>query len=119
MPRLLVESTPLVELAPGVFARRPVDQSAGSAALTIGEMIIEPGAPPRVRHRHRVEEGIIVREGTGRFRLDDEEWEVGPGTMVLVPAGAVHGMTNIGSTQLRTYFVYPAVTVAREDVVEA
>lgn len=118
MPFLESDTVPMLRLAEGVRARRVVDQARGSGALTIGELVIEPASPPRRRHRHKVEEGIVIRQGLGRFRLGDEEQEVGPGSMILVPAGVLHGMRNVGSDVLLAYFVYPAVNVSREEVEE-
>jgi mannose-6-phosphate isomerase-like protein (cupin superfamily) len=118
MPFLAVDDLPLSELAEGVCARRIIDRPSGSGALTIGELVIKAGSPPRRRHRHTVEEGIIVRQGQGRFRLGDEEQDVEAGWMILVPAGTVHGMRNVGGVDLLAYFVYPAVNVAREEVDE-
>jgi HTH-type transcriptional regulator, repressor for puuD len=104
---------PMVEISPGVRGHRVVDQPQGSGAVTVGELVVAPGAG-LARHRHKVEEAIIVVEGRARFTLEDVATEVGPGTMLLAPAGQPHSLDCIGSEALRIYFVFPAVNVERE-----
>jgi quercetin dioxygenase-like cupin family protein len=50
-------------------------------------------------HVHRDDELVIVH-GKGRYRLGDEEQDVGAGAVIFVPAGAPHGLANPGSEAL-------------------
>ena len=113
MAVFLPHEFPMVEISPGVRGHRVVDQPQGSGAVTVGELEVVPGAG-LARHRHKVEEAIMVVEGRARFTLGDEASEVGPGTMLLAPAGRPHSLECIGSETLRIYFVFPAVNVERE-----
>lgn len=81
---------PAVEAAPGV-ERRVL--SCGEH-LMIVQFTIQPGAEvPAHTHPHE-QVGHIV-SGRMRFRIGDEEREIGPGDGYAVPGGVVHGATGI------------------------
>jgi len=103
----------LAEVVPGVRGRRIIDREHGSGAVTLGDLEIEPGASLPL-HRHRVEEVVMILSGHGRFELDGVVEEVGPGAVVLTPAGVAHGLSCVGTEPLRIYFTFPAVDVDRE-----
>ena len=60
-------------------------------------------------HTHGGQDKIYyVVEGTGRFKVGEEEKELGPGHIVLAPAGTNHGVANRGQQRLVTLvFVTP------------
>ena len=41
-------------------------------------------------HRHAFEQGLIIVEGRGIVATEEQEYEVGPGDIVIVPAGEKH-----------------------------
>lgn len=46
-------------------------------------------------------------EGMGKVIIDDNEYEVGNGDAVVVPAGALHNVINISETEmLKLYTIY-------------
>jgi mannose-6-phosphate isomerase-like protein (cupin superfamily) len=48
-------------------------------------------------HAHAAsEQAYVIVRGRGRMTVDDEEQEVGPGTLVFIPAGASHAIESIG-----------------------
>jgi len=51
------------------------------------------------KHQHRSEKWNIVT-GDGLVTLDGKEIEVGPGSIIDVPLGAVHRMANTGDKAL-------------------
>jgi len=58
-------------------------------------------------HKHAAEEELIyIERGRGIFTLGDEEHEVGPGCMALVPRGVWHGLRNEEDDLLRMVFGY-------------
>ena len=61
-------------------------------------------------HIHQVDE-VILPEGPGRFRLGDEVRSVDAGTVVFIPAGAVHGLQNNGDQPLPMRAVFPTTKV--------
>lgn len=42
-------------------------------------------------HRHPYEETFVILSGSATFTVEGEEIEAGAGTILVVPAGAVHG----------------------------
>ena len=59
-----------------------------------------PGRGPSL-HRHPYVEILITQEGHATLLLGDEQREVGPGEIVVVPAGQWHGFVNSGDGPLR------------------
>ncbi len=80
--------------APGLEVSDLVDAAQGSQSLKIGELTIAPNT--RVpRHIHpNTEEAMIILEGTLDVVLGNQRMTVGPGHVVLAPAGTVHGFLN-------------------------
>jgi len=68
----------------------------------------EPGQEQH-RHTHGDQDKIYyVIEGTGMFKVGDEEMELTPGQIALAPAGQSHGVANRGQQRLVTLvFVTP------------
>jgi len=72
--------------------------------ISCGEYIVAPGQRAFPMHYHMVnEEAIYVLEGTGTLRLGDQEYAVGPGDWIAMPAGPdhVHQLINSGDIPLR------------------
>ena len=118
MTFLVVDDVAMVDVLPGLRARRVVDQARGSGAVTLGEMEIDPGAR-LPSHRHKVEEVVVVIEGAGTFTCDLDAREIAPGSVVLAPAGSAHELANTGLVILRILFVFPSVGVERIWVAES
>ena len=57
---------------------------------------LEPGQAQKP-HRHEAADKVYaVLEGEVRVRIGDEEAPLGPGAVVLAPAGQDHGLANAG-----------------------
>lgn len=78
-------------LAPGQF---------GSAHMAITLVQGDPGSEQPMHSHLEAEQVYVIVAGTGVMRVDDEEQEVGPGTLVFIPPGADHAIRNTGSTSL-------------------
>ena len=50
------------------------------------------------RHTHPGEEIIYVLEGTLEYQIDDKPVTVKPGDVLFVPAGTIHSVKNIGTS---------------------
>ena len=60
----------------------------------------EPGQS-QSGHRHATSDKVYyVLQGRGLFRVDDEERTLGPGAVVLCPAGSEHAVANPGPERL-------------------
>jgi quercetin dioxygenase-like cupin family protein len=54
-------------------------------------------------HAHRGDETFEVREGTVRFTVGDERRQCGPGTVVIVPPGVMHGFVAETDTVIEIF----------------
>jgi quercetin dioxygenase-like cupin family protein len=75
----------------------------------------QPGQGPQL-HRHPYEETFICLEGEATFEADGETTVVGPGHIVVVPAGAAHRFQNTGDAPLRQVSIHPNERVEQEDL---
>lgn len=101
------------EVFEGVFSRQVLNKKCGgSAAITVGELKLKPGAILPL-HVHHVEEALTVIEGTGRLTMEDQAHEIKANMTILAPAGKKHTITNTGNGMLRIIFCFPAVEVER------
>ncbi|MFI5612629.1 cupin domain-containing protein [Amycolatopsis sp. NPDC051903] len=84
---------------PGVRSRAWASASTGARQVRIAEQILDVGmaAPP---HWHYFEENITVLKGRGRFTVDGETVELGPGHTVIALSMQVHGFVSIGDEPL-------------------
>jgi pimeloyl-ACP methyl ester carboxylesterase/mannose-6-phosphate isomerase-like protein (cupin superfamily) len=65
--------------------------------LGMGEITIAPHTEGPPQHRHaQHDEGFYVVSGTARFTVGHESYDVGAGTLVMVPPGAPHTFANPG-----------------------
>jgi mannose-6-phosphate isomerase-like protein (cupin superfamily) len=58
-----------------------------------------PGRSTKL-HRHPYDEIAMVREGHGRWTVDGEERDAGPGDILIVKAGQIHKFENVGEGAL-------------------
>jgi len=74
---------------------------ADQGGVGVSVYIVEspPGRATRL-HRHPYDEIAFVREGRGRWTVDGEQREAGPGDILVVKAGQIHGFENIGDVPL-------------------
>jgi quercetin dioxygenase-like cupin family protein len=68
--------------------------------LLLGLNCLEPGQVQQPHDHADQDKFYYVVEGHGRFRLGEEHVTAGPGNVVWVPAGLVHGVENEGSDRL-------------------
>jgi mannose-6-phosphate isomerase-like protein (cupin superfamily) len=72
----------------------------GAKSLTLNYGVHEPGME-FAQHIHAHSEDVIVcLEGTGVIRTGDTRIPFGPGDVIYVPAGVVHGTINTGDEPL-------------------
>jgi mannose-6-phosphate isomerase-like protein (cupin superfamily) len=95
MPVIQVGDLPL-----STIAHEFVGADHGGVGVCVIIVDAPPGRGPSL-HTHPYEELLLVQEGRGTFTLGDETLEVGPGELVVVPAGMPHGFTNTGEGPLR------------------
>ena len=94
-----VEIIRLDELPPSNIAREFVGNDHGGVGICAIFVDAPPGRGPSL-HRHPYVEILITQEGQATLLLGDEQREVGPGEIVVVPAGQWHGFVNSGDGPL-------------------
>jgi quercetin dioxygenase-like cupin family protein len=71
-----------------------------SPRMLLGMDCLEP-QQVQTPHRHAGRDKFYyVVEGRGRFTIDEETHEGGPGTVVWAPADTIHSVVNIGDERL-------------------
>jgi quercetin dioxygenase-like cupin family protein len=80
---------------------RYIDQTlSGFAEVCLFHVTFEPGVE-RGRHRHpNASEFLAVLSGRGAWGFLDQEHEVRPGSVEMVPAGMPHWLRNTGDEPL-------------------
>jgi len=73
---------------------------AGSESLSITWVEGEPESEQGQHAHHKSEQVYVIVAGKGLMHVAGEEKEVGPGTLVFVPKGALHSIRNLGIEKL-------------------
>lgn len=91
------QSGPLASLDGKLF----LGQALGFSGMEVSLNRFGPGQSVPFLHQHRKhEEMYLFLSGHGQFQVDDEVFEVGPGTVVRVVPEAIRGWHNNGSSDL-------------------
>jgi len=79
-------------------------------------LIVEEIAPgDRIPlHKHPPNEVIVILEGDPEITLGDETREVGPGTVVFIPAGTPHSTRNATTSPVRVHAMFPSEQIGIE-----
>jgi mannose-6-phosphate isomerase-like protein (cupin superfamily) len=74
---------------------------AGDPSVSIARARVTPGVATRWHRVHGTVERYVMLAGSGRVEVGDETPSVvGPGSVVLIPAGVRQRITNIGDDDL-------------------
>lgn len=84
----------------------------GVSAYLVGA---PPGRGPRL-HRHPYDKVAFVREGRGRWTVNGESFEAGPGDILVIKAGEIHTFVNIGDGPLAVHDVHLSPRFVQEDL---
>jgi quercetin dioxygenase-like cupin family protein len=82
-----------------------ISDARADVAVIVEEIAVGDAIP---LHRHRIDEVLLYEGGNAEVRVDDEIYEVRAGDIVIVPAGAAHGTSNIGDEIVRVRAVFPS-----------
>ena len=103
-----------VEFTPGrvknTMSRILLNSERGAVAVTLGELIMNPGAELPMR-THQVEEVYVITKGTATVFLGNDTYTLSPGDVILVPAGVPHAPANHSKDPMGFLFFYPTVEV--------
>lgn len=85
-------------------AFRRVLHTTGHVQLVV--MTLQPGEDIGAEVHEHNDQVLTFVEGKVRADVAGETAEVGPGDVVIVPAGTEHNFTNIGETPVRLSTIY-------------
>ncbi len=78
-----------------------MSNSEADTGASVARARVEPGVTTQWHRLNGVEERYVLLEGEGRMEVGDlEPSRVGPGDVVLVPAGVRQRITNTGDQDL-------------------
>ena len=69
---------------------------------------IDPPGQAWEDYRHAVDELVMVLEGKVEFEIDGQVVQPSAGEELVIPAGVVHSVRNIGKTTSRWLYGYKA-----------
>lgn len=70
-------------------------------------MALKPGEDIGLETHPDTDQFIRVESGTGRALIGDEEFDLHDGSIVVIPAGSQHNVTNTSSSEpLKLYTIY-------------
>lgn len=88
------------------FASARAVGSAKLDELGFVPVCMAPGAENEGHSHTLVEEMLIVRSGTGKIQIENETYDLCPGSVAIVPAGRFHAVCNTGTTNLEGVTVF-------------
>jgi quercetin dioxygenase-like cupin family protein len=68
---------------------------------TLKMSVVAPKSATHPPHQHEEDEFFFVLEGTAEFYLDGKTRTAGPYTSFYCPPNSMHGIKNVGDTQLK------------------
>jgi quercetin dioxygenase-like cupin family protein len=95
------------------ISREFVGADHGDVGVCLILVDAPPGRGPGL-HRHPHAELFLVQEGAATFTADGAERAVGPGDLVVVPAGTPHKFLATGESNLRMTSVQPSSSFSTE-----
>jgi mannose-6-phosphate isomerase-like protein (cupin superfamily) len=110
MHRVRQEALPFVGMS-----HQFVGADQGNVGMSAYLVDAPPGRGPRL-HRHPYDKVAFVREGRGRWTVDEVSFEAGPGDILVIKAGEVHTFLNIGEGQLVVHDVHLSPRFVQEDL---
>jgi mannose-6-phosphate isomerase-like protein (cupin superfamily) len=106
----------IAEAARSNEAFRRVLHTTGHAQLVV--MTLQPGEDIGAEVHEHNDQILTFVEGRVRAEVAGKTSEVGPGDVVVVPAGTEHNFTNIGDDRARLYTLYSPPDHATDTVHE-
>lgn len=80
------------------------DGAMTGGGVAFGEARLPPRTAGPSYHQHsREDEAAYVVEGTMTFRVDEDRFEAGPGTLVWLPRGVPHTFANLADAPARVF----------------
>lgn len=98
------------------FAAARAVRSATLKELGVAPICMAPGQEDPGHSHTVVEEVVIVQKGEGRIQIENDTYDLCPGSVAVVPAGQFHAMCNVGTEDFEAVAIFNA-NVDRDAVV--
>lgn len=98
------------------FAGARAVRSATLKELGVAPICMAPGEEDAGHSHTVVEEIVIVQKGEGRIQIENETYDLCPGSVAVVPAGQFHALCNPGKENFEAVAIFNA-NVERDAVV--
>ena len=85
-------------MAQSQLITRKVGSEQTGGAYSLFEFAVSPGGSSQPHIQHREDECFYLLEGEFEFLIEGARIEAGPGSLVYVPKGDLHGFENVGET---------------------
>ena len=105
MPIIDHQNLPEVPWRPG-YRKWDVTLAEHGVSSSLSLNTAEPGTGAPL-HTHKIDELIMVMEGTLEVRINGETHTVGKDHTVVIPPGAEHGFKVVGETNARLIVFFP------------
>lgn len=92
--------------------KRTIENEAFRTVLYTGEhmqlvlMSLKEGEDIGEEVHEENDQFFRFEEGTGTVRINESEYQVRDGDIIIVPAGAKHNVINTGASALKLYTIY-------------
>jgi predicted cupin superfamily sugar epimerase/mannose-6-phosphate isomerase-like protein (cupin superfamily) len=113
------ERVPTVAMSSGLGLQELVGRvarDAQSSRLSVARFTLAAGRTSATSFNHQSQEVFLVGTGTGQVHLDEKVTQVGPGSVVFIPAGQRHSIEADANGAL-IFFAISAPAFAPEDYV--
>ena len=82
----------------GRVSQTLIGPDSGASSCSVNCIKTPPGeGSPAGLHKHRVDQLFYILSGTMSLEIDGKQFQAGPGTLVVFPAGVPHRNWNGGS----------------------
>ncbi len=88
------------------FAAVRAVRSAKLSELGYVSVCMAPGEANEGHSHTLVEEILVVQKGTGSIQIENDVYELQPGSIAVVPAGQFHAVCNTGNANLEGFTVF-------------
>lgn len=109
--RIIEQTKPEATALPGIEHVTWVGAAEGLKDMSLWRQTMAPGAatPP---HSHDCDEVVLCLSGWGEVHSEGQVRRFGADTTLVLPAGRVHQLFNVGPLPLETIAVFGATPVA-------
>ena len=98
-----MKTTPQLIHVGQIEIRFLLESADTGGALAMFEFIVPPNARVPIPHSHvSYDETIYGVSGVVAFTVEGRRSEIGPGDILFIPRGAVHGFVNPGSVESKS-----------------